>query len=75
MVCLEPLDDLAYFSGADAGCANVSVLDFSVSFDSYSLQIGQPTPFTHVVGMADAMTHDGPFSTDFTFSAHYMDLP
>jgi hypothetical protein len=75
MVCCEQLNDLAYFSGAYAGCANVSVLDFSIPFDCNSLQIGQPTAFAHIVGMADAMTYDGPFSTDFAFSAHYLDLP
>ena len=75
MVSCETLYDLANFSGSNAGRAYVRILNFSIAFDGNSLQIGEPSAFAHVVRMADAMPYDGPFSADFAFSAHYLDLP
>jgi len=75
MVRCETLYDLAYFTGSNAGRAYVRILNFSVAINRNPLQIGEPPALARVVRMADAMTDDGPFSTDFAFSAHYLDLP
>jgi hypothetical protein len=53
-------------SVADAGCANPRALVSSINHDPNPLQVGIPTPFGYVVGMAHIISKNRAFAADLT---------
>ncbi len=58
------------FSGADATGACPDALGLAVDDRSDALEVGVPAPVRLIVRVADVVSEDGAFATDFAYSSH-----
>jgi len=69
------LNNLFYFAAADAGRANVDLLNLAFMIHRDLLQVRKPTTFVKIVGVANTVPGHRALPTHFTLSTHGVDLP
>jgi len=59
-----------HVAGAEAAGADPDVLDGALLYSPDPAQIGLPAPLGMIVGVADIVTHLGPFAANITYVGH-----
>jgi hypothetical protein len=67
---LLPLDHLFYLAGAQTTRADPDATGFPLKADFHTLDVGGPPTIRHIMGMADRMSEDRGFRTDFATLCH-----